>query len=95
MDVDLNEEQFNVYPVLGGRIRPFIEVATSNTKETRVMDRTNICVYCEQPQLKLARHMETRHDERDVAQILRLTRAPLGYSAERAPLGGQILPPPA
>ena len=23
-----------------------------------------------------------------------LTRAPLGYSAERAPLGGQILPPP-
>ena len=22
-----------------------------------------------------------------------LTRAPLGYSAERAPLGGQILPP--
>ena len=24
-----------------------------------------------------------------------LTRAPLGYSAERAPLGGQILPPPA
>ena len=23
----------------------------------------------------------------------KLTRAPLGYSAERAPLGGQILPP--
>ena len=25
--------------------------------------------------------------------VIGLTRAPLGYSAERAPLGGQILPP--
>ena len=37
------------------------EVAHTNNGEKRAWDRKNICFFCEKPQLKMARHLQTHH----------------------------------
>ena len=44
------------------------EVAHTNNGEKRVWDRKNMCYFCEKPQLKMARHLQTHHGKESEVQ---------------------------
>ena len=55
----------------GGSLAGITVMATSNSGNYRSWDKKYYCVYCEKPQSKLPRHLETTHqDEPEVVQAL-------------------------
>jgi hypothetical protein len=65
-----NEEVPSTSAIQSSKQDKIIVMSTSNTTQGRKWDKKNFCYYCQAPQTKLPRHMESRHaDETEIIQL--------------------------